>query len=100
MRTTVNTINREKERKMKPRNSRFSNKQPVRVTGLRVAVKDGRVDKALKTLNKKVQGAGLLKEIRERQEYKKPSEKRKRAKELAKKRWHKKQAENALPKKR
>jgi small subunit ribosomal protein S21 len=42
-------------------------------------------------LKRKVETAGVLKELRERQHYTKPSEKRKLAKAAARKRWLKKQ---------
>lgn len=63
--------------------------KPDRITGLRVEV-DGHFDKALRIFNKKVQNSGLLREVREREHFEKPSEKRKKAKAMAKKRWQKK----------
>ena len=60
-----------------------------KITGLRVEV-DGNFDKALRIFNKKVQNSGLIREVREREHFEKPSSKRKKAKALAKKRWQKK----------
>ena len=60
-----------------------------KITGLRVDV-DGHFDKALRIFNKKVQNSGLIREVREREHFEKPSEKRKKAKAMAKKRWQKK----------
>ena len=48
-----------------------------------VAVRNNNVEKALRVLKKKIKKSGLLQEIKERQYYQKPSEK----KRLAKKRW-------------
>ena len=47
-------------------------------------------EKALRIFRKKVDDSGLLKEVKERQEYVKPAEERKLAKSRAKKRWQKK----------
>ena len=67
--------------------------------GLTVLVEDGRFDKALRQFKKKVEESGLLKEVRDRQEYVKPSIKRKLAKSAAKKRWQKKLSKDTLPEK-
>lgn len=52
------------------------NKGPVRISGLKVEVKDGNVEKALKIFSKKVQTSGILKEYKDRGEYVKPSVKK------------------------
>ena len=50
-----------------------------------VEVRGGNLEKAMRVLKKKVQKAGILKEYRDKQYYKKPSEiKREKAKERAK----------------
>ena len=50
-----------------------------------VEVRGGNLEKAMRVLKKKVQKSGILKEYREKQYYKKPSEKkREKAKERAK----------------
>jgi|TARA_R110000803_G_scaffold152546_1_gene217609 small subunit ribosomal protein S21 len=60
--------------------------------GLAVAVREGEdVNKALRRLKKKIESDGLFNEIRERQHYTKPSEKRKIAKAAAKARWKRKE---------
>lgn len=64
--------------------------------GLSVNVIDGNIEKAIRRLKRKVENAGILKELRERQHYTKPSEKRKLAKAAARKRWLKKQAKMEL----
>lgn len=67
------------------------------MAGRSVQVKDGQVDKAIRKLKKKVNNSGILQEVRKRQEYVKPSTKRKLAKGAAKSRWRKKVAQDKLP---
>ena len=67
--------------------------------GLTVVVEDGKFEKALRQFKKKVEESGLLKEVKDRQQYVKPSIKRKLAKNAAKKRWQKKLSQDSLPKK-
>ena len=45
-----------------------------------VQVRNGNLEKAMRVLKKKVQKEGLLKELKDRQYYTKPSEKRREAK--------------------
>ena len=61
-----------------------------RPKGLTVEVRNGDFNGALRRFKKKVQEAGIIQEIRERQEYVKPSEKRKKAKAAGRARWLKK----------
>ena len=61
------------------------------VQGLRVEVRNGDVNYALRKFKKKVQESGILQELREKEFYTKPSELRKRAKAAARSRWLKKQ---------
>jgi small subunit ribosomal protein S21 len=67
------------------------------VKGRRVQVTDGNVEKALRKLKKKVTDQGLLQEIRDRQEFVKPTVKRKIAKGQAKRRWLKHLRDQQLP---
>lgn len=67
----------------------------VKVNGLRVEV-NGNFDKALRTFSKKVQESGLLRELREREHYEKPTTKRKKAKQIAKKREQKRHADESI----
>lgn len=60
---------------------------------------DGNIEKALRQLKRKVENAKLLQEVKERQEYVKPSVKRKVAKNSARKRWLKKLQSQKLQKK-
>lgn len=69
------------------------------MTGKKVIVHDGNVEKALRKFKKKVQDSGILQEVRQRQEYIKPTIKRKLAKSLAKRRWKKFLKDQQLPKK-
>jgi len=45
-----------------------------------VEVRNGNLEKAMRVLKKKVQKEGLLKELKDRQYYQKPSEKKREAK--------------------
>lgn len=67
--------------------------------GRRVQVNDNNWEKALRKLKKKITDSGLLQEVRDRQEYVKPTIKRKLAKSQAKRRWKKYLREQELPKK-
>ena len=62
------------------------------VPGLKVTVGDGdrAFEKALRLFNKKVQASGLLRELRDREFYEKPSIVNKRKKDIAVKREKKK----------
>ena len=66
--------------------------------GMTVVVEDGKFEKALRQFKKKVEDAGLLKEVKDRQQYTKPTTKRKMAKNAAKKRWKKQLSMQELPK--
>ena len=69
------------------------------MTGKKVIVHDNQVEKALRKFKKKVADSGLLQEVRDRQEFVKPTIKRKLAKSQAKRRCRKKLEEQVLPKK-
>lgn len=64
------------------------------VEGLTVTVRNGDFAGALRKFKKKVQEAGVIQELRERQHYEKPSAKRKKAKAAGIARWKKKQRQN------
>ena len=68
----------------------------MNLSGRKVIVKDGNVEKALRKLKKKVSESGLLQELQSRQTYTKPSVKRKIEKAMAKKRWKKQLAQQNL----
>ena len=67
--------------------------------GLTVIVEDGKFEKALRMFKKKVDDSGLLKEVRDRMEYVKPTTKRKMARNAARKRWQKHLEASKLPEK-
>jgi small subunit ribosomal protein S21 len=53
----------------------------------------------MRKFKKKVLESGLLRELKERETYEKPTTARKKAKAAAKNRWRKKLASESLPKK-
>ena len=57
-----------------------------------VEVRNGNLEKAMRVLKKKVQKEGLLKELKDRQYYTKPSEKRREAKKQVIKNFKKRMA--------
>lgn len=61
-----------------------------KVSGLKVEVRNDNVDKALKKFTRKVQDAGIIKQVKDKQHFEKPSEKKQRNKKQARKRWLKK----------
>jgi ribosomal protein S21 len=60
---------------------------------------DGNVEKALRKFKKKITESGLLQEVRDRQEFVKPTTQRKIDKSKAKSRWKKHLRDQQLPKK-
>ena len=69
----------------------------VKTFGLTVVVEDGKFEKALRQFKRKVEDSGLIKEVKDRREYIKPSIKRKLSRNAAKKRWQKKISQDRLP---
>jgi small subunit ribosomal protein S21 len=67
--------------------------------GLTVIVEDGKFEKAMRLFKKKVDDSGLLKEVRDREAYVKPTIRRKLAKNAARKRWAKYLESQTLPQK-
>jgi len=57
------------------------------LAGIEIKVFDNNIDKALRQLKKKMAVEGLYREFKKRRYYEKPSEKRKRKKAEARKRW-------------
>ncbi len=73
---------------------------PIVCRGNTVTVRDGEpIEKAMRKFKKKVLESGLLRELKERETYEKPTTRRKKAKAAAKNRWRKKVASEQLPKK-
>jgi small subunit ribosomal protein S21 len=69
------------------------------IKGRRVIVQDGNFEKALRKFKKKISDMDLLQEVRDRQEFVKPTVRRKLAKDKAKRRWQKYLRDQSLPKK-
>ena len=61
-------------------NKKRNFKQEERPAGMTVIVRDNDVNKALRVLKKKLQKDGLLKELKAKQYFEKPSEKKRRKK--------------------
>lgn len=59
------------------------------IPGIAVVVQNNNTDAALRKFKKIVQEEGILQTVRNKQEYVKPSEKRRKAKAAAKARWMK-----------
>jgi small subunit ribosomal protein S21 len=59
------------------------------LTGSRVEVRGDNLNQAMRVLKKKLMADGLMREIKERSAYEKPSMTRKKKKAAAKKRWEK-----------
>lgn len=69
----------------------------MNLTGRKVIVTDGNVDKALRKFKKKISEDGLLMELQNRQFYTKPTSKKKIARAQAKKRWNRYLESQKLP---
>lgn len=66
--------------------------------GKTVIIQDGNVEKGLRKFKKMINDSGLLQEIRDRQEYVKPTTRRKIARNQARSRWKRYLAGQELPK--
>ena len=71
---------------------RLRSKDLSKSNGLTVEVRNNDFNGAMRKFKKKVQEAGIIQEIRERKEYVKPSEQRRKAKAAGRARWLKKEA--------
>lgn len=58
-------------------------------TGIEVSVRDNDVDQAIKALKRKIARDGLLKQLKSKKAYEKPSERRKRKERESKRRLRK-----------
>ena len=79
--------NKNRYNKFEKRKPRNRDDQPK---GLVVEVRNGNLEQAMRVFKRKIRKSGLIQEMRERQFYTKPSEKRKLAKAQGRKRWLKK----------
>lgn len=64
--------------------------EDVKIKGNRVEVRDGQFERSLRKFRKKVDESGVLKDVRAREYYEKPSQERKAKRAAARKRWLKK----------
>jgi small subunit ribosomal protein S21 len=64
-------------------------------TGIEVSVRDNDVEQAIKALKRKIARDGLLKQLKSKKNYEKPSEKRKRKERESKRRIRKALARRA-----
>lgn len=63
--------------------------------GTYVEVRNGDINRAMRRLKKIVTAENILREVKEREHFEKPSLKRKKAKAAARKRWLKQQRQDA-----
>jgi small subunit ribosomal protein S21 len=71
----------------------MSNHQKGR--GMSVEVRNNDVNRAMRKLKKMMSNENILREVREREAFEKPSLKRKKAKAAARNRWKKEQQKNS-----
>lgn len=64
---------------------------------MKVDIQDGKFEKGMRLFKKKVDDLGILKDLREKEFFVKPSVERKLKKAAAKKRWNKFVDSNKLP---
>jgi small subunit ribosomal protein S21 len=84
----VHQNNYNKFRSLRP-NRNSNDDRPKR--GLTVEVRNNDVNKAIRRLKKLMNNEGIIKEVRDRQYYQKPSDKKRFEKNQATRRWQKKQ---------
>lgn len=63
--------------------------------GMSVEVRNNDVNRAMRKLKKMMSNENILREVREREAFEKPSLKRKKAKAAARSRWKKEQQKNS-----
>jgi len=80
-----------------PKKKQTGRERPI---GTHVEVQHDQFEKALRLWKRKCSDAGTVQEVRERQAYIKPTEKRKKMKAAAKQRTKREMAKNKLHKKR
>jgi len=85
-----NKYSSNKPRRVFDKNRKHEEKQGLK--GLVVYVHNNDIDRALRKLKKLVSNEGVIKELKKRECYEKPSERRRRQKARAIKRWQKQQA--------
>ena len=70
-------------------------KEGTSLRGMYVEVRNNDISRAMRKLKKMVSNENILREVREKEAFEKPSLKRKKAKAAARKRWQKEQQKNA-----
>ena len=80
-----------------PKKKKTGRERPI---GTHVDVQNDNFERALRLWKRKCSDAGTVQEVRERQAFIKPTEKRKKMKAAAKQRTKREQAKNVLRKKR
>jgi small subunit ribosomal protein S21 len=80
-----------------PKKKKTGRERPI---GTHVEVQQDNFERALRLWKRKCSDAGTVQEVRERQAFIKPTEKRKKMKAAAKQRTKREQAKNVLRKKR
>ena len=80
-----------------PKKKKTGRERPI---GTHVDVQHDNFERALRLWKRKCSDAGTVQEVRERQAFTKPTEKRKKMKAAAKQRTKREQAKNVLRKKR
>ena len=70
-------------------------KDGTSLRGMYVEVRNNDISRAMRKLKKMVSNENILREVREKEAFEKPSLKRKKAKAAARKRWQKEQQKNA-----
>ena len=70
-----------------------------KLRGRSVLVQDGNVERALRKFKKKIQTSGILDDVKAKEFFEKPTTEKKRKRSAAINRWHKKLADQQLPKK-
>lgn len=88
-----NNKNTRWDKDKKPWHKKKQKHATVRVTGLKVWVNDGNAEKALRKLKKKIDNDGKLQTLKSKEYYEKPSIVRKRARDVARKRHLREQAD-------
>jgi small subunit ribosomal protein S21 len=83
--------------KFTPRKTVTGRERPI---GTHVEIQHDNFERGLRLWKRKCSDAGTVQEVRERQAFIKPTEKRKKAKAAAKQRTKREQAKNVLRKKR
>lgn len=73
----------------RPQKPKIRNFEKPEKQGLKVVVRNGDLDQALRVFKNKVKRSGLIQEIRKKRYYTKPSEERRLAKRRGIKRWQK-----------